>query len=169
MRVPKRRGEELVKLNKTFDYHLTPDKIEKLKLNLLDLLKHQRPEAIKETQRLAEMGDFSENAGYQIAKGHLRRINRRILSLGERINHAIPIEFGADAEGRVRIGSTVLVIVDGVQREYEIVGPQETNPTKGRISHLSPIGDALIGHVVGEEVVIKRPSGENIYQIIEIK
>jgi transcription elongation GreA/GreB family factor len=78
-------------------------------------------------------------------------VNGRILSLQDRIASAILIQTPAD-DGVVRIGSTVTIA--SVEREmtFQILGSQETNPQKGRISYSSPLGAALIGHMVGEEV-----------------
>lgn len=168
MRVPKRRGEEEARLKRTQDDHLTPEKIEAMKRRLLHMRTVERPAAIMETQRLAEMGDFSENVGYQIAKANLRRINGAMLSLEERLKTAIPIERGSE-DGVVRIGSTVTLVLDSVERSYEILGSSETDPTHGRISHLSPLGKALLGHRAGDSVTLSTLAGEKIYHLINIE
>jgi len=168
MRVPKRRGEDLRKKVEP-DHYLTNPAITKLKHQLEDLLKNQRPAAILEVQRLAELGDFSENAEYQDAKYRLRQINNRILSLKERIAKAIPIEEGDRQTGVVGIGSTVMVSTDETVTTFQILGSQETDPTKGKVSYLSPIGDALLGHKVGDEVKVKIADREVVYKIEEVK
>lgn len=167
MRVPKRRGEEEARLKRTQDDHLTPEKIEAMKRRLERLKTHERPAAIAETQRLAEMGDFSENVGYQIAKANLRRINGAMLSLEERLKTAIPIVRGSD-DGVVGIGSTVTLVAEGVERSYEILGSSETDPIRGRISHLSPLGRALLGHRAGDEIPLTTPAGEKIYHVTHV-
>ncbi|PJA46156.1 transcription elongation factor GreA [Candidatus Uhrbacteria bacterium CG_4_9_14_3_um_filter_50_9] len=165
MRVPKRKGEEDRRaLQPPQDHHLTRDKIAHLKKELEDLEQHERPEAIKEVQRTGEMGDFSENAAYQMAKGRLRRINARILSITERLKYAIPIEEGSP-DGVIQIGSRVTVEIDGTERIYHIVGAQEVDVSKGRISYTSPLGKTLVGHRAGESVVFDSPSGEKIYLV----
>lgn len=123
---------------------------------------------IQEVRRLAEMGDFSENAGYQIAKGTLRRINDRIVTLEERIKTAIPIEQGTK-DGTIRVGSTVTVETNQKPMIFEIVGSMETNPSRGRISHRSPLGVALLGHVAGDEVILKTPEREVVYRVIDVR
>lgn len=168
MQVPKRRGEELRRMKQTYDDYLTSEKIERLKLDLGRLLKAERPKAIAETQRLAEMGDFSENVGYQIAKANLRRINDRITSIEERLKRAIPIKLGADASGRVCIGSTVVLESGGARHTYQILGSQETDPTHGRISHLSPLGSELLGCVSGDEVEMEIGGSKKVFKIIEV-
>ncbi len=79
MRIPTRKGEmDRLALAEPEDRHLTASAIERFKREVEDLEKRQRPEAVLEVRRLAEMGDFSENFGYQNAKALLRRINSRI-------------------------------------------------------------------------------------------
>jgi transcription elongation GreA/GreB family factor len=169
MRIPKRRGEELRRIRQVSDDYLTEEKIEKLKRDLNRLIKIERPQAIFETQRLAEMGDFSENVGYQIAKANLRRINDRIILIEERLKRAIVIESGADSFGRVRIGSTVVIESDGVRLTYKILGSQETDPLHGRISHLSPIGSSLIGRSVGDDVAVRVGNNDRVFKILEVR
>ncbi|OGL66612.1 hypothetical protein A2856_01975 [Candidatus Uhrbacteria bacterium RIFCSPHIGHO2_01_FULL_63_20] len=120
------------------------------------LEKIERAAAAAEVRRAGEMGDFSENAGYQAAKAHLRRVNARILSLQERLKTAIPIPSGA-SDGTVHIGSVVEVEIAGRVTTYEILGSQESDPSRGRISYLSPLGAALMGRATGEEIIA--PSG----------
>ena len=165
MQIPKRRGETLRKQVEP-DRYLTPEKIQQLKDELKDLETRQRREAADETRRLAEMGDLSENAGYQVAKQNLRRINARIISLADRIANAIPIASGDGTS--VQIGSTVTVETGGKSFTYEILGSQESNPFRGKISHLSPIGAALIGHAVGDEVTVKSNDAVTTYRVVEI-
>lgn len=168
MQIPKRRGEEEARLKRVYDYYLTPEKIEAMKRQLERLKKEERPLAISETQRLAEMGDFSENVGYQVAKAHLRRINGKIMTIEERLKMAIPIERGGSSDGRIRIGSAVTLWSEGREVRYEIVGALETDPLRGRISHLSPLGQLLLGHIVGDEVVFTAPKGSVMYQVLSI-
>lgn len=137
--------------------------IQRLKNTLEDLEHHQRPTAVKDVSEAVQKGDLSENAEYQEAKMRLARIDGRIFSLKERIKNAVVIP-DAGTSGKIQLGSTVLLYVNGHQREYQIVGPSETNPTKGRISHLSPLGAALLGRVAGETVAMNDAE----YQIVEV-
>ncbi len=137
------------------DRMISNEKLEQLKRQLSDLEKEERPGAAEEVRRTGEMGDLSENAAYQYAKAHLRRVNGRILSLQDRIASAVLIETPID-DGVVRIGSTVTVTTSDREMIFQILGSQETDPLKGRISYSSPLGAALIGHAVGEEVVANK-------------
>ncbi len=169
MRIPTRRGE-LNRPRKMTDYNLTPAAIERMKRELERLKKHDQPTAIAEVQRTGAMGDFSENAAYQMAKSGLRRINNRILTLEDRINHAIPIAPTSNAFGQISLGSTVVLQTKTREVTYEIVGPQETNPARGRISHVSPLGAVLIGKSVGDVVRIPTRDGQAAeYKILKVE
>lgn len=167
MRLPIRRGEK--ENRKLLDLHLTPAAIQRLQRELDDLEKRVLPTASAEMRRTAEMGDLSENAAYQHAKDTVRRTNNRILSLRTRITQAIPIQTGPNQFGRVTIGSTVTVVSGGTEKMYEIVGSQETSPGRGKISHASPLGMALLGHKVGDIVRITTTDNRTVsYRIASI-
>ena len=109
MRLPIRKGGKYTFIKP--DPYLTSAKAEELKKRLEWLEKVAQPQAIKEVSRLAEMGDFSENAAYQMAKGKLRGINQEIIELHEYLNQAIIIK---PSQGdRVELGSRVEVNMDG--------------------------------------------------------
>lgn len=121
---------------------------------------------MQEVSRLAQNGDFSENAEYQIAKGKLRGLNRRILKLERQLAIA---EIIAPKQGeRVEIGHRVTVETEGIERDFTILGKNEIDLEKGIISYTSPIGAALIGMRVGDEVTIMLPKGEVLYRILNI-
>ena len=146
MRIPTRKPGKYTNMQR--DPHMTKVKYDELSKELTRL-KQARPEAIVELKRLAEMGDFSENAAYQLSKGHLRGINQRILELEDHLKLAQIIPT-AGTSGRVQLGSTVTIEQEGKQQIFRILGPTETNPAKGIISHKSPLGEALMGKKVDE-------------------
>jgi transcription elongation GreA/GreB family factor len=169
MRAPKRKSEMLSRASRQVDHYLTPDKMRRLKADVEDLERNQRPKAVEDLTRAREMGDLSENAAYTEAKRHLGRIDGRIFSIKDRLKNAVAIESGADPSGRIRIGSKVTVEVNGKQRVYQILGSQETNPSAGRISYLSPLGAALLRKKAGETAAIKNADGkEVVYRIIDV-
>ena len=134
----------------------------------LDRAKKSRPAVILEVNRLADLGDFSENAGYQFAKGRLRGINRTILELEHQLDHAKIIQHKGES-GMVELGHRVTVEVGGKQKTYQILGSSETNPGSGVISNSSPLGEALLGSSIGDEVVVKLEGDrEAKYKIIKI-
>lgn len=147
---------------------LTPDKLTELKNKLHKLKEYSRPAAAAEVSRLAELGDFSENMEYQLAKGRLRGINNSILKLEHQINQAVVVEPPANVD-TVQIGHTVTIESGGKQKTYQILGSAETKPERGIISHLSPIGSALLGHCVGESIQILLAGKETTYTIVKIQ
>ena len=146
---------------------MTEEKFNEIK-NELARLKQSQPAAISEVKRLAELGDFSENAAYQIAKGRLRGINQKILDMEEHLKRAVIIE-PVKNSATVQLGSRVTVEVEGQQKTFLILGSSETDPSQGVISHHSPIGAALLGQPVGRSVTVKLKDKEVEYKIIKIE
>lgn len=158
MRLPKRRAQ----LNKLPDEEsrsreVTPEALERLKRTLNDLEKRERPKIVEDLAHAITLGDFSENAEYQDAKARLARIDGRIFGLKERIKYAVVIK--KTRAGSVGLGSTVTVASRGKTKTYEILGPQESDPSKGKISYLSPLGASLMGHKTGDRVEFQSPAG----------
>lgn len=147
---------------------MTAEAVTRARRDLERLETVERKQAVEDLSVALQKGDLSENAEYQEAKGRLGRIDGRIFNLKERLKRATVIEQGS-SDGTVRLGSNVMVHVNGQQKTYDIVGPQESNPSRGRISHVSPLGSALIGHTQGDTVTIETPNGPVAYQIIDVK
>ncbi len=149
---------------------MTAGKIERLKNDLHNLEKNQRPVAVEELSAALAKGDLSENAEYHDAKTRLSRIDGSIFSIKERLKRAIIIDESSAPGGRIRLGSIVILEPGpGVRRTYQIVGPQETDPSRGRISHLSPLGKALLNHTA-EETIEVNVQGKTIkYKIAEVR
>lgn len=150
----------------TKDPMITPDKLLQLQKKL-ERLKKSRPGASSEVARLAQLGDFSENVEYQLAKGRLRRINNDIQVLENQIYQAKIIQ--PHNINTVQIGHTVTLLVNNIERKYTILGSEETDPSKGIISHNSPLGLALLGQQVNETIKINTGKKMTEYKIIEIK
>lgn len=165
MRVPYRKPGKYGQMKQ--DPLLTEGKFNELKKELARLKKIQ-PQAAAEVSRLAELGDFSENAEYQIAKGRLRGINNAIQRLEYQLDHAEIIS-SKKQTGVVEIGNTVTVVQNKKEKTFQILGSSETDPHRGIISHNSPIGSALIGHKVGDSVIVKLAEKEVEYKIIKIE
>ena len=146
MRIPFRKPGEFT--NIVPDPHLTERKFNEL-TDKLDKLKEALPNAIQELQRLAEMGDFSENAAYQMAKGKVRGINDRISDITEQLKAAIIIKPGKNKQ-EVQLGSRVRVKLNGRENTYQILGSAEIDLSKNVISHNSPLGASLMGKRAGD-------------------
>ena len=140
---------------------------------LVELRVKQRPKIVQDVADAAAQGDRSENAEYKYGKQKLREIDRRIHYLTKRLETGTVVG-PADREGaaldRVFFGATVDVEDDdGKATTYEIVGADEIDLTRGRISYRSPLGRALLKRQVGETVVFVRPSGEAELTILDIR
>lgn len=159
MRLPTRRADKNPRLAP--DYHLTAEKLQKHQTSLKNLLQ-ARPALAKQVALLSEDGDFSENAGYQAAKGKLRSLNNKINKIEDLIKKAVIIK--QEKKDYVSVGSSVVLESRGVIKKYLILGSQESDPAQGVISYLSPLGAELIGKKEGEIVEIREKS----YKIKEI-
>lgn len=164
MQTPYRRKETYVKPKP--DPYLTEAKFNELK-NKLERMKAAHPRLSAEVKRLAEMGDFSENAGYQDAKWRLRGLNQKIMELEAHLKTAVVFRPSKNTE-KVDLGHHVMVESAGKQRTYQILGGTETDPTAGIISHNSPLGAALIGHKVGDIIKIELAGKNKEFKIISI-
>lgn len=163
MRIPHHKPKPGEPAPEPVDVHITQKTYDQLARKRERLLKRVRPRLADEVKRLAEMGDFSENAAYQIAKGRLRGINRAIDELEYRLNHAIIIQPANNHT--VQLGSTVTVAVGGREKTYRILGATEADPDNNIISHASPLGQALLGKRVGETAVLRREERAVHYDI----
>ena len=166
MRVPTRKGTG--PLPPSQDPKMTQEKYEELKKKLDFWLKIKRPREAEEVKRLALMGDFSENVGYQIAKGRLRGLNQNIIELEKLLGRVEIIKNPINSE-IVVVGSEVIIENKGKQKKYKILGSSESDPGAGIISHVSPLGSALLGKIKGEEFKFGADGKKRIYKIIEIK
>ena len=149
------------------DYHVSQEKYDSFVREFEKLEKRVRPKVIEEMQAAAEHGDFSENHAYQMAKWRVRGINGRLEKLKKKIDNAIIIEKNIQSD-TVQIGSTVVVEVNGMEKEYQILGAEEVDPLIGKISHLSPLGKVLLGHSKGDKVEAEIGDSIKVYTIISI-
>lgn len=147
--------------------HLTADGFARLKEKLVHL-QEKLPVLIEEAKRTAAFGDRSDNAEYKEAKSALRRANSQILSLNDQIKRVVVIRSGPNISGKIEIGSTVVLEVEGIKKTFEIVGSHETDPAHGRISYKSPLGAALMGCAKGDVVTIQTNSGQKTYRVVQI-
>jgi len=168
MQTPKRRSEQARLARQHTDHHLTADAVAQLQRELV-ACRERLPRLAEETQRMREMGDLSENAGYHTAKAQLTRVNFRILEIEDELKHAIVIDRGAGASGQVRIGSTVTVRTGDRELTFDILGSQESNPTRGCISYSSPLGSALMGHTDGDHVAVTVNGKTTTYTVVSVR
>lgn len=140
---------------------------------LLELRTKQRPKIVREVADAAAQGDRSENAEYIYGKKKLREIDRRIHYLTKRLELATVVDpkDRPDAErDRVFFGATVDVEdEDGNTVTYQIVGEDEIDLAKGRISYKSPLGRTLLKRRAGDTVTFRKPSGETELTVLEVR
>lgn len=149
---------------------VTREGYEKLEEELAHLRSVRRVEVADRLHRaLEEGGELVENAEYEDAKNEQAFVEGRILQLEQILSNAQVIEKAKGAEV-VQLGSTVTVQEDGHKAEtYHVVGAVEANPREGYISNESPLGQALMGRVVDDEVTIDAPDGPLTFKIKSIK
>jgi len=127
----------------------------------------ERPDAVEHLNKARGMGDLSENGYYHAAKSRLRGIDSRLRHLELLVRLGKIVEAATD--GMVHFGNTA-VITDGTkQYEFTVVGGYESNPTEKTVSHISPIGKALMNKKVGDDVVVYAPSGTKHYTVVSIR
>lgn len=149
--------------------YITPKGHKKLTDELEQLLRVERPEVTKLVQWAASNGDRSENADYLYGKKRLREIDRRVRFLTQRLDAAVVVDPAKITSGKVQFGATLTVSdEDGNVKTYSIVGVDEVDTARGRISWQSPIGRSLIGKEEGDEVLVKVPAGEVTLEIVKI-
>ena len=138
----------------------------------LTYLKGEKTEEVKQSLAQARSyGDLSENSEYDEAKNEQARVATRIAELEELITHAEIIDESELREDVINLGSTVLAYDYDMEEEveYSIVGTNESDPMRGRISDRSPIGSAMIGKVVGDIVNVVAPGGELKFKILSVE
>ena len=149
---------------------LTYTGLQKLENELNDLKVNKRHEVSQKIKEAREQGDLSENAEYDAAKDEQRSIEARIEELEKIIKNAEVIDESAIDNDTVSIGSTVKFYDEEFDEEleYRIVGSTESDILKGLISNESPLGKALIGYKIGEEIEVEAAEGISKYRILGI-
>jgi transcription elongation factor GreA len=140
--------------------YLTPEGAERLQKELAQLTGPGRDQLAKRLRAAIQQGDLSENADYTSAKEEQGFMEGRIQELERILKNVVLIEENGKRRDQVEVGAHVTIQEDDFPTEtYFMVGPQEANPRQGKISHESPIGRALLGHKVGDVVMVETPNG----------
>lgn len=149
---------------------ITREGYESLKRELETLKSVERPKNIKAIEEARAHGDLSENAEFDAAKDRQAFIEGRISELGFKLGNAEIIDTDSLSKDRAVFGCNVLLenTDTGEAVRYQLVGPDESDIEKGKISVGSPLGKAIIGKSPGEEVVLNAPGGKRCYEIVEI-
>ncbi len=152
------------------EFMVTPEGLAKIEAELNDLRTVRRAEVAERIQRAKEMGGTENNAEYDDAKDEQAFVEGRIRELENMLRLAIVIPADHEHKGTVNVGCTVKVRgPDGQTEQYTIVGPAEANPVQGKISNVSPVGKALLGRKVGDQVSVAVPAGMLKLRIVEVR
>lgn len=146
---------------------MTKQGLASLEKELGELVNTKRPKFVERLAFARSQGDLAENSDYQNAKDDLEFLDGRIEEL-ERVIKIAKVVDGAKKGDGIAVGTKVTLKANGDKHVYEIVGEWEADPSNKRISHESPLGQALVGKKVGEKVEVKAPAGKVIYEILSI-
>mgnify|MGYP000854516489 CR=1 FL=1 len=150
--------------------YLTQDGLDNIKAELESLKGPARENLSVRLRAAIQMGDLSENADYIQAKEEQGFLEGRILELEQILRNVVIIDENVKNREIVDIGAHVTIREGSFPEEtYHVVGPKEADPLNGRISHESPIGKALLGHRVGDDVVVDTPGGSVRLNIVKIE
>lgn len=149
--------------------YLTQDKFAELQKELEYLRVERRKEVAEHLEYAKKLGDLSENAEYHQAREEQAEVEDRIAKLEILLKNAVIAE--ASGSDTITIGSTFRLQKDGDNKSYvyTIVGSEEADMMQGKISNLSPLGSALLGHKEGDKVQVQTPKGKVTYSIVIIK
>jgi transcription elongation factor GreB len=149
--------------------YATPEGARRLRAELDELWRVERPAVTRAVAEAAAMGDRSENAEYIYGKRRLREIDRRVRFLRGRLDGLVVVAQPPSDRGRVYFGAWVTVEdPDGAMRRHRIVGPDEFDREPGYVSMDSPLGRALLGKRVDDEVEVRLPGGVQVLAITAI-
>jgi transcription elongation factor GreA len=149
---------------------MTREGYQSLRKELEHLKTVERPQVIRAIEEARSHGDLSENAEYDAAKERQAFVEGRVSELGYKLGNAEIIDVDNLPKDRAVFACTVVLenIDTGEDVEYQLVGPEESNIEKGRISVTSPLGKAILGKKAGEEIVLNAPGGKRVYELVEI-
>lgn len=150
--------------------YITPAGAQRLRAELEQLWRDERPRVTAAVTAAAAQGDRSENAEYTYGKRRLREIDRRVRHLRRRLDGMVVVDQPPADPGRVFFGAWVeLEAEDGTRARYRIVGPDEFDMAPGYISMDSPLARALLRRSRDEEVTVEAPAGRSVYVIVSIE
>ncbi len=150
---------------------MTPAGFAALEIELKKLKSTDRPEVIKAIDEARAHGDLSENAEYHAARERQSFIEGRIGELEDKISRAEVIDPATLSGDTIKFGATVTLIDEDTEEKviYQIVGEQEADVSKGRISITSPVARALIGKTKKQSVEVITPRGSKVYEVVKVQ
>ena len=158
-RPPRRRGSA----------YITPEGEQRLRAELHQLWKVERPQVTSAVHEAAKNGDRSENGDYIYGKRRLREIDSRVRFLNKRLDELKVVDQAPTDTGKIYFGAWVTVEDDaGEEQRWRIVGPDEFDLRQGRLSMDSPLARALLGKCLDDEIQVASPAGDKRYYVTDI-
>ncbi len=153
------------------EYKISTLRLRELEQELHYLRTTREKEVAEQIKEARSFGDLSENSEYDEAKNEQAKLYGRIAEVENILANAVIIDETEEADGVISLGCTIKVqdMETGDEELYAIVGSQEANPMECRISDDSPFGKAMLGHAVGDVVVIEAPAGSMKYKVLTIE
>lgn len=159
-RPPRRRGST----------YITPEGELRLREELHQLWKVERPQVTNVVHEAAKNGDRSENGDYIYGKRRLREIDSRVRFLNKRLDELQVVDEAPADTSKIYFGAWVSLEDDeGLEKRWRIVGPDEFNLAEGKLSMDSPMARALLGKRLNDEIRVQSPSGEKLYYVTEVR
>jgi transcription elongation factor GreB len=150
--------------------YITAAGAKRLKDELTQLWKIERPQVTQVVHEAAKNGDRSENGDYIYGKRRLREIDSRVRFLSKRLEVLTVVDRLPDDRSKIFFGAWVtLEDDDGNEKVYQIVGPDEFDVIKQKLSMDSPLAKAMLGKRLDDEIILKKPEGEEVYYITNIE
>ncbi|MCB1696857.1 MAG: transcription elongation factor GreB [Pseudomonadales bacterium] len=157
---PRRRGST----------YITPEGEQRLRAELHQLWKVERPVVTNTVHEAAKNGDRSENGDYIYGKRRLREIDSRVRFLNKRLDELKVIDQIPADTGKIYFGARVSLEDEaGMEQHWRIVGPDEFDLQQGRLSMDSPMARALLGKRLDDEIRVQSPAGEKVYYVTDIR
>lgn len=149
--------------------YITAAGAKRLKDELTQLWKIERPQVTQVVHEAAKNGDRSENGDYIYGKRRLREIDSRVRFLSKRLEALTVVDRLPDDRSKIFFGAWVtLEDDDGNEKIYQIVGPDEFDVAQQKLSMDSPLAKVMMGKRVDDEIILKKPEGEEVYYIVNI-
>jgi len=150
--------------------YITPEGAQRMREELEELWKVERPKVTQAVTDAAALGDRSENADYHYGKKRLRQIDSRVRFLTKRLEDVTIVEPKDHGDGKIYFAAWVTVVdEDDKEVEYRIVGPDESSVEDNAISMDSPMGRGLLGRRLGDDVTVKRPKGDAVFEVLAVR
>ena len=149
--------------------YISPAGYARLKAELKALVEAERPEVVRTVSWAAKNGDRSENGDYLYGKKRLREIDRRVRFLIKRLEAAEVVDSAGRDSDQIFFGSSIRIRTKSGEQTVTIVGIDETDTARHRVSWISPVAKALIKAREGDKVMLRTPGGVDELEILEVR